>query len=134
MKLLTGVCALLFGLALIGCGGQQGEQAATHGDTQSAATESAPAADTETPAAEASAPVTLTGTVGCGHCNFGKTSSCSAAIQTAAGDVYVIDGVEHDSELWKLREENAKACEVTGTVAKGDDGLMHLNLGSYKIL
>ena len=136
MKFLNGLCALALAFALIGCGNKaQQEQAATPPEgtqSQPAATETAPATDTATESA--GTPVTLTGLVGCGHCNFSKTDHCSAAIQTAAGDVYVIDGVTTDSELWKLREENAKNCEVVGTVAKGEDGLSHIKMTSYKVL
>jgi len=84
--------------------------------------------------APAGGEVTLAGTVGCGHCNFGKTGECSSAIQTADGNVTVLDGVSMDSDLWKLREENAKAAEVTGTLSQGPDGLPHLKMSSYKIL
>jgi len=96
-----------------------------------AATETAPA---QTQTAAAGEPVTLTGNVGCGHCNFGKTSECSSAIQTADGNVTVIDGIAHDSELWKLREENMKPAEVTGRIAQGPDGLQHMQMTSFKIL
>jgi hypothetical protein len=136
MKFLHGMCALALAVALIGCGNKAAEQqAATAGsESRPAATETAPAAETA-PATEATgAPVTLTGLVGCGHCNFQKTERCSAAIQVASGEVYVIDGVTTDSEIWKLREENAKNCEVVGTVAKGEEGLNHIKMTSYKIL
>lgn len=136
MKFLNGMCALALALALIGCGNkaQQEQAAAPPEGTQSqpAATETTPA--TETATETAGTPVTLSGLVGCGHCNFQKTEHCSAAIQTAAGEVYVIDGVTTDSEIWKLREENAKNCELVGTVAKGEDGLNHIKMTSYKVL
>jgi hypothetical protein len=118
MKRLPGLltlCILGISLSLAGCqsGGKESE------------TGNAPAGSQD---------VTLAGTVGCGHCNFGKTGECSSAIQTADGQVTVIDGVSHDSELWKLREENAKPAEVTGTLSQGTDGLPHLKMSSYKIL
>ncbi len=139
MKFLHGTCALALVLALplIGCGNKAAEQQATTEGTHSqpAATETAAPATETAPAVEATGtPVTLTGLVGCGHCNFQKTEHCSAAIQTAGGEVYVIDGVTTDSEIWKLREENAKNCEVVGPVAKGEDGLNHIKMTSYKVL
>lgn len=134
MKVLHGICALALVLAVIGCGNKAEErQAATPAEgtqAQPAATESAPGTET----APAATPVTLTGLVGCGHCNFSKTEHCSAAIQTAGGEVYVIDGVTTDSELWKLREENAKNCEIVGMVSPGSDGLNHIMMASYKVL
>ncbi|HWN80509.1 MAG TPA: hypothetical protein VNM87_00290 [Candidatus Udaeobacter sp.] len=119
--------------AIAGCQStsHQEAQAPAEKSAEHAATETAPA---QTQTAAAGAPVTLTGNVGCGHCNFGKTSECSSAIQTADGNVTVIDGVAHDSELWKLREENMKQAEVTGTMAQGPDGLQHLQMTSFKIL
>jgi hypothetical protein len=115
MKRLAGLLTLGIGLSLAGCqsGGKEAQ------------TDTAPASDQE---------VTLAGTVGCGHCNFGKTSECSSAIQTADGQITVLDGVSTDSELWKLREENSKPAEVTGTLSQGTDGLPHLKMSSYKIL
>jgi hypothetical protein len=126
---------LFLGLALLSvvAGCQKGSQEAKTeaGQTaEHAATETAPA-QTQTAAGET---VTLTGNVGCGHCNFGKTSECSSAIQTADGTVTVLDGVGTDSELWKLREENMKPAEVTGTIAQGPDGLKHMQMASFKIL
>jgi hypothetical protein len=123
---------LFLGLALLSVAGcQKAKTEAPAGQTaEHAATETAPA-QTQTAAGET---VTLTGNVGCGHCNFGKTSECSSAIQTADGTVTVIDGVSTDSELWKLREENMKPAEVTGTIAQGPDGLQHMQMASFKIL
>jgi len=129
---------LFLGLALLsvvaGCqkASQEAKTEAPAGQTaEHAASETAPA---QTQTAAAGENVTLTGNVGCGHCNFGKTSECSSAIQTADGTVTVIDGVGTDSELWKLREENMKPAEVTGTIAQGPDGLQHMQMASFKIL
>jgi hypothetical protein len=122
-------------LALVALAGCQPASKEAQTEKPSAAPAAEQASATTEAATTASAqPVTLSGTVGCGHCNFGKTSECSAAIQTADGNVTVIDGVTHDSELWKLREENATPAEVTGTVAQGPDGLQHMQMASYKIL
>jgi len=41
--------------------------------------------------------VQLAGMLGCGHCNFHTTSDCAAAMKTAKGDVYVLDGVNEGS-------------------------------------
>lgn len=134
MKSLSGLpCVLILAVCLVGCQGG-GEQQATTEETASTETqgshETAPAAQVtegET--------VTLTGTVGCGHCTFGTTDHCMAAIKVASGDIYVIDGVEEDSELWKERVEGTKQAEVTGTIEKSEtDGLMHVSMSSYKIL
>ena len=125
---------LFLGLALLsvvaGCQNASQKTETPAGQTaEHATTETAPA---QTQAAGET--VTLTGNVGCGHCNFGKTSECSSAIQTADGKVTVLDGVGTDSELWKIREENMKPAEVTGTIAQGPDGLQHMQMASFKIL
>jgi hypothetical protein len=138
MKLLYGLCVLVFAAALTGCqGGGGGEQAATTHETESAApqaTESEAQATAEGTVAEGEM-VTLAGTVGCGHCTFQKTDHCAAVLKTAGGQMYVIDGVEEDSDLWKERMEGSKEAEITGTVSKSeDDGLAHLNMSSYKIM
>jgi hypothetical protein len=131
MKRLSIAYGIALAVALAGCQGSNKQAAeepasAGHPAGEQAATETAPAGGAEV--------VTLTGNVGCGHCNFGKTSECSSAIQTADGTVTVIDGVSLDSELWKLREENMKPAEVTGTIAQGPDGLQHIQMASFKIL
>lgn len=119
MKLVAGLCALVLAVALAGCGGTGSDQAKVEKKTAE-------------PAAAAGTPVTLAGTLGCGHCNYEKTAECAAAIQTANGDVYVIDGVTVPSPLWSAREARKQA-QITGTVAKSEDGLMHLALTSYQL-
>ena len=136
MKLVSGLCALMLALALAGCGGTGSDQATAEKKTaepaqtsepaQTATREAAPAAQT------AGTPTTLAGTLGCGHCNYEKTAECAAAIQTAGGEVYVIDGVTVPSPLWSAREARKQA-QITGTVAKGEDGLMHLAMTSYQL-
>ncbi len=47
--------------------------------------------------------IELSGTMGCGHCNYQVGNSCSAALQTADGTVVIIDGISHDDDLYKNR-------------------------------
>lgn len=47
--------------------------------------------------------IELSGTMGCGHCNYQVGNSCSAALQTADGTIVIIDGVSHDDDLYKNR-------------------------------
>jgi hypothetical protein len=72
---------------------------------------------------------TLTGTSGCGHCDFKLGDSCSAAMKTADGKIYVLDGVDPESELFK---ERMKGHEIT---VKGEiqivDGQPHMEVGSF---
>ena len=82
----------------------------------------APAAGTE---------VTLTGSLGCGHCTFGKGEACAVAVQTADGGVYILRGVEESSELFEDRM-SGKEIRVVGTLAEGD-GAQFLDLKSYEM-
>ena len=86
---------------------------------------------------ESSAPasgeaVTLVGTSGCGHCTFGVGQSCAAAMKAADGTLYVLDGVDPESELFKSRMDG-KSLKVTGQVTQRD-GLNHVAMASYEIL
>jgi len=131
MKELSFALGIALVVGLMGCQGAGKQATEENAAAQHPAGEQAA---TQTPPAGEAQAVTLAGNVGCGHCNFGKTSECSSAIQTADGTVTVIDGVSTDSELWKLREENMKPAEITGTIAQGPDGLQHIQITSFKIL
>jgi len=135
MKLLGCLCALIFTLAIAGCGGSGTDQAKTQeqADQTAATAETAPGT-TETASATASGtPVTLTGTTGCGHCTFGVVKECAAAMKTASGEIYLIDGVVPDSDLWKVREDS-KNIQLTGSVwTSQPDGLAHVKMESYQL-
>jgi hypothetical protein len=135
-KLIGCLCALTLSFAIAGCGGSGTDQAKTeeHGDQTAATAETAPATTETAGSATASGtPVTLTGTTGCGHCTFGVVKECAAAMKTASGEVYMIDGVVPDSDLWKAREES-KNIQLTGSVWKSEaDNLSHVKMESYQL-
>jgi glucose/arabinose dehydrogenase len=58
--------------------------------------------------------VTVSGTLGCGHCTYHLTDSCSAALQTADGGTYILD-VGEDSPWFDKRYDSLNL-KVTGTV------------------
>ena len=75
--------------------------------------------------------VQLAGTLGCGHCNFHTTTECAAAMKTAGGEVYVLDGVTEKSPLFENRMKGG-AITVIGKVLQGD-GAKHLAMTSFEM-
>ena len=99
-----------------------------------------PAASSETGKARDSEPVAtpapggeiqLAGNLGCGHCVFHVTSECAACVKTAAGDVYVIDGIDDKSGLWEKRLEEGHTIAVNGKVVGGDP--KHIAMTSFDL-
>lgn len=129
MKYLTMFTALTL-LLIAGCsGGGSSEKAADNAKTGTAAGEHTSVADMPKQAIDsakeaaakteiASLPegqeVTVSGTLGCGHCTYHVGTSCSAALQTADGGIYVLD-VAEDSEWFQDRYDGLNL-KVTGKV------------------
>ncbi len=76
--------------------------------------------------------VTVTGTLGCGHCNFHIGESCSAAIQTADERVYILDGLAAGDDLYDHRFDGGRY-QVTGR-AHDVDGVHHLSADNIEKL
>ena len=80
-----------------------------------------------TPLAEtipAGTEVTLTGVVGCGHCTYHIANSCSTALKTDDGTVWILDGIDEGDELFENRYEGT---EVTmAGVVSYVGGVAHL--------
>ena len=129
MKYLTTFTALTL-LLIAGCSsGGSSDQAANNAQTNATTEEHTNVADMPKEAIDsakeaaakveqASMPegqeVTVTGTLGCGHCNYHVGTSCSAAIQTADGVIYVLD-VPQDSEWFQNRYDGGDL-KVTGKI------------------
>lgn len=80
-------------------------------------------AETEGRQLEEGSEITVVGTLGCGHCTYHVGENCSAAIQTMAGMVFILD-VAEESEWFQNRFDGAEL-EVTGKVRhKGSDVLL----------
>lgn len=134
MKYLTTFAALTL-LLIAGCsGGGSKDQAADNAangnmtadqtqmaETPKEAVDSAQeaAAKTELASMPEGQEVTITGKLGCGHCNYHVGTSCSAAVQTAEGGIYVLD-VAEDSEWFENRYDGLDL-KVTGTVHHDGD-------------
>ena len=74
----------------------------------------------------------VTGTMGCGHCAYKVTPSCAAALQTDAGVVWILEGVEESSELFTERGDLGTVT-VTGT-RRAENGTHYLNVASYEVV
>lgn len=74
--------------------------------------------------------VMLVGTTGCGHCDYKVGNSCSAAVQTADGAIFILDGVAQDDELFTHRQDGMKV-KVEGKLAHSADA-HHIELVSYE--
>lgn len=119
---------LVAGLMLIGCAGGDGgadadADAAADGASAAAMTDDHAGHDhaDDAPGEMAATPVTLTGKMGCGHCTFKKGTSCSSALQTADGTIYLLEGegVGQGSELFGKRLDGP-TITVTGTSMQKD--------------
>jgi hypothetical protein len=128
-------------LVLAGCSATTEKPASEGAAKQAAPAATYPPATSATPGggthAQSAVPasgeaVTLVGTSGCGHCTFGVGQSCAAAMKTADGTLYVLDGVDPESDLFKSRMDS-KSLKVVGQVSQ-QDGLNHVAMTSYEIL
>ncbi len=117
----TTMALLVLGIAIAGCG----KKAATSDTAKTPKTDSGVA--TQAPAGE----VQLAGTLGCGHCVFHATSDCAACVKTAAGEVYVIDGVSEQSPMWEKRLEEGHTITVAGMIVDGDP--KHIAMTSFEL-
>jgi hypothetical protein len=65
--------------------------------------------------------VTVTGTLGCGHCTFGLEGlqKCAVAVKTEDGKFYVIEGAPNQDSLFEQRFSGGKVT-VVGRVTPGE--------------
>ena len=73
--------------------------------------------------------VELTGVLGCGHCEFHKTTSCAAAFKSADGKIYVIDNA---TPVVMAARENGASVKATGTVTE-KDGVLHVQATTQEL-
>jgi hypothetical protein len=112
-----------------GCASQESGDAASKAEAPAPAMEEpAPAVMETTPVM--AEPASVSGTMGCGHCNYGVTPACSAALQTADGVVWILEEVDEQSELFQQRKELGMV-SVTGT-AREEAGVHYLAVTAYE--
>jgi hypothetical protein len=121
--------AVLLSLALLsgGCSSKETSSNEVTTETERAETAAVPATQT----APAEGEITLTGNMGCGNCTFKTGDECTAAIKTADGVVYLLDGVEEESELFTERK-SGKEIRVVG-VPREEEGVRYLAVKSYEM-
>jgi len=117
-------------LALGACAQQSSEQSGDTANDTAASTEthSTPAAG-ESQSEASAASLEISGNLGCGHCNHGIGESCSAAVQTADGTVYILEGMGEGSEPYDQRFSGG-SITVAGTVAERD-GVKYITVDSF---
>jgi len=131
------IASVLLIFAWAGCsknapGEHQEAASQTHGDAHSGQTDASQTTTADESQASASGTeVNLAGTLGCGHCNYHVATECAAALKTASGDVYLIDNVDKDSELFQKRYDGIQVT-VNGNVSEMND-VMHISMSSYTI-
>lgn len=77
--------------------------------------------------------VLVTGTLGCGHCTYNQGETCSAAMQTADGTVYILDGVTTDEEAFNQRFSGKEIVAVGTVVPAEGEGAAHLKVREYNM-
>ena len=131
------ICLVLVLFLAFGCAEQSGDQAAeTTQETTAEPKEEAAGHDAGTEAVAASAvsvgdELTLTGTAGCGHCTYAKGTSCAMAMQVADGTVYILDGIEEDTEAFNQRTDGLEISVVGKVTDTGDPH--HLAVESFEM-
>jgi len=118
-------------VGVVGCG-----QEAAENNTEQAAEHVEDAAPADTEAAVASTvsvgdELTLAGTAGCGHCNFQYGEGCAMAMKDANGIVYILDGIDEDTEAFNQRM-SGKEITVVGKVTETGEP-HHLAVESYEM-
>ncbi len=133
-KLFSALCAVVL---IAGCGGGSGSETAEQ--TQDAANTAHEEAMEQTqdqaalvaPASyEGAETTTLTGSLGCGHCTHQVGTSCSAALQTADGTIYVLDGMSAGDVPFDKRFDGI-TLKVVGKVAE-NQGTNFVKVDSFE--
>ena len=60
--------------------------------------------------------IEVAGTVGCGHCTYSIGEECSAAVRTADGAIYILEGVGDGDELFFVLRGNATVESSFGAI------------------
>jgi hypothetical protein len=133
-KLLISLLAL-FALAACSSGGSDTatqEATQTPAVTETATPADVPATTTETAAATVqTGEIEIVGTVGCGHCAHSIGESCSAAVQTADGAVYILEGVGEGDVPFEQRFDG-KSITVHGESVE-HDGVGYVTVASFEL-
>lgn len=129
MRVLLISLLALFALAACSSGGSDNasqEPAATSADHPT------PAEDTPVEVASIqTGEIEIAGQLGCGHCTHSIGEGCSAAVQTADGAVYILEGVGAGDEPFEQRF-GGKAITVRG-VSVERDGVGYVTVAGFDL-
>lgn len=128
-RILTLLCALAL---IAGCGGNGGGDQ-TQADHEAATQATEGSAALVAPASyDGAESVTLEGSLGCGHCTHHMGTGCSAALQTADGTVYILDGMNQGDAPFDKRFDGL-TLKVVGKTAV-NEGTHFVKVESYEEL
>lgn len=123
---------LLAVFALSACSSGGSETASQAADT--AADHAAATATTDVGTQVASVKtgdIEIVGKLGCGHCDHAIGETCSAAVQTADGSVYILEGLGAGDELFESRY-GGKEVTVRG-VSVERDGVGYVTVATFDL-
>lgn len=75
--------------------------------------------------------IEIAGTLGCGHCTHGIGDGCSAAVQTADGAIYILEGQGAGDEPFEQRFDG-KQITVRGTSVERD-GVGYVTVATFDL-
>ncbi len=134
------VAALAMSLAAIGCSSSEdgAETASNQAADAKPAAEAKKAVDDHAGHDHAAggaevemASMTMTGTMGCGHCNFQTTDGCAVAFKTSDGEIVLVEGGPDHAKLMEVRMDQP-TITVAGRVTT-QDGLKIIHADSYEL-
>jgi hypothetical protein len=75
--------------------------------------------------------IEIEGTLSCGHCNHSIGESCSAAVQTADGAIYILEGFGEGDEPFDKRY-GGETIKVTG-MSEERDGVGYVKVETFEL-
>jgi hypothetical protein len=123
----AGSLAAALAIAAWGCGGGASkERAASEDSTPAVDQAAADAGEVEATPARIPVPeeseaarVSLSGKLGCGHCTYHVKDSCTLAMKTDGGEVYLVQAGTRQEELMGKRYDDLSVL-VTGRIGEED--------------
>jgi hypothetical protein len=131
MRMLLIAFLAVFAFAACSSGGGD---STTQESTAATETESHAPAETEaeaTTVAVLTGDVAISGKLGCGHCTHGIGDGCSAAVQTADGAIYILEGMAEGEAPFDQRFDG-KQISVSGTSVERD-GVGYITVASFDL-
>lgn len=131
----TLIFSLVALLALAACSSGGNDQTAEPAADQAAEATTTPAetdAAGTTTAEVRTGEIEIAGTLGCGHCTHSIGENCSAAVQTADGAVYILEGLAEGDEPYDDRFSGKTITVRGGAVER--DGVGYVTVTSFEMM